>query len=713
MNINLAFSIPATFGKSTVCVIIRLLRFDGSISYENCSLDIPLNSSEPLTVVSFNHEVVLPIKSPNLQEQRAQIVLQCSAPESSLTELLHLSFFLSALCFLHPIHVSAVPSRTSIRRPSLALTLTLEPMHHHIDPTMHAVEMRINAVPASRPLPEPVSDALIAVCPGSDITNPKIPVCSFRYDTKLDMTTCLEQHIEELKRMNAFKPWFITPVVDHARTPSWNQFSIRLALKPESLQTLTFFLFDKSPGRHDPESVLSDALVGFSTLDLTCLISEKEELQRSFMLDLRLMEAPTASASLEVDCRVWPLERTNVAASAKTPPKTVYFDDDAGQTLVESRALGRSEEVINTPALRNSAAEFQLNHDLSIQLMKEFNLRANALKTAGQEIVDLRRQIHLLTNENNNLKMRIEDEERLTEQIRRNPPKDMPMFDSLSGAELSLQLQTTLQKYRDEKAKSQEMTQRLEAALKEIARGRGLQKHLDNLEKTHLEMAERLQKFQQENQKIDLYRKTAKSQEKVIAKLERVLEGSLDEVNKAQEAKIELEKLKMENARMREKCSSLLTQKRDFEDDTVQELQTKVSRKEEEVKRLHDVLWALQEHTVEGHTVGTVEGHTVDWHTVEGHTVDWHTVEGHNVEGHTEAETSQKLQELEAEKLEWQRKCSAMEQRTQAMEAQLLENAKHYGREISSLKVSIAKRKAEILDLQTRLENSSYAAVAT
>lgn len=301
--------------------------------------------------------------------------------------------------------------------------------------------------------------------------------------------------------------------------------------------------------------------------------------------------------------------------------------------------------------------------------MKEFNLRAGALKQAGQEIVDLRRQVQLLTNENNKLKMQIEDEERLAEQVRQHPPKDMSMFDSLSSAELSLRLQTALQKYRDEKTKSHEMTQRLEAALKEVARGRGLQKHLDELEKAHLEMAGLLQKLQAENQKIDLYRKTAKSQEKVIAKLERVLEGSLDEVNKAQEAQIELERLKTENIRMREKCSNLMT-RRKFEagNEDVQELQDDVRKKDEEVKRLQVLVDDL------------------------------------TAQSGPRTVKSAKLDELEGEKLEWKQKCGAMENRLKTMELQLVENSKQYGRELSNLKVQIAKKDSLILQLQIRLD---------
>merc|ERR1719326_2730473 len=130
--------------------------------------------------------------------------------------------------------------------------------------------------------------------------------------------------------------------------------------------------------------------------------------------------------------------------------------------------------------VQQQAAEFKLSHDLSVQLMKEFNLRASALKQAGQEIVELRRQVAILRSENTKLRLQLEDEMKLAEEVRRNPPSDATFFDSLSSAELSLRLQTALQKYRDEKAKGSEMGHRLEEALREVARGRTLRKQLDD-----------------------------------------------------------------------------------------------------------------------------------------------------------------------------------------------------------------------------------------
>merc|ERR1719174_484763 len=171
--------------------------------------------------------------------------------------------------------------------------------------------------------------------------------------------------------------------------------------------------------------------------------------------------------------------------------------------------------------LGNDAHEFRLNHEFSVQLAKEFNLRAAALKKAGEEIVSLRRQVQLLRGENAKLKAQLQDEEQLAEDVQRRPPPEG--FDSLSSAELASKLQRALEKYREEKSKSADMGKRLEDAVKEASRGRGLQRSLEELETTHVQQNRELQRLQEENKKIDSYRQAAKTQEKVIAKLEKIL----------------------------------------------------------------------------------------------------------------------------------------------------------------------------------------------
>ena len=49
--------------------------------------------------------------------------------------------------------------------------------------------------------------------------------------------------------------------------------------------------------------------------------------------------------------------------------------------------------------------------------------------------------------------------------------------------------------------------------------------HYEKLEKAHQAQAQYIQKLQQENQKIEVYKATIRTQEKVVAKLEELIES--------------------------------------------------------------------------------------------------------------------------------------------------------------------------------------------
>lgn len=193
--------------------------------------------------------------------------------------------------------------------------------------------------------------------------------------------------------------------------------------------------------------ILPDFLLGFSSVDCTTLTPPdcaREPLQRSYLLDLRLLEDPQRSASLELDIRLWgknmrqevlnmspshaKLGNTNypsnflfssdgggAAGAGAAPGPGGTFGAPGGASLPQSGAILNGSTVGGINGLQQQQQEFRLNQDLSIQLMREFNLRASALKSAGEEIVELRRAVQLLQNENSKLKMQIEEEVKFNE----------------------------------------------------------------------------------------------------------------------------------------------------------------------------------------------------------------------------------------------------------------------------------------------------------
>merc|ERR1711977_763169 len=175
--------------------------------------------------------------------------------------------------------------------------------------------------------------------------------------------------------------------------------------------------------------------------------------------------------------------------------------------------------------------------------------------------------------------------------------------------------------------------------MKEVARGQSLERTLDELERSHMQQNTELQRLQEENRKIETYRQTVKSQEKVISKLEKVLEGSLDEVQKAQRTQVDMERLKTENVRLREQCANLAARRKYQEgsEEDLLELRQQIKSKDEEITRLEALVSDLQ-------VIGT---------------------KGASQKRDRDAEM--KMDDLEAEKVEWQQKCQRLEQRLQMM----------------------------------------------
>lgn len=727
-----ALPAPPEGGHATARVTLRLVRSDGQVLHESASSDAPLMLRGPGTdqfggataasaEVRFAQEVVLPLNAAiggqDVSIHLALDVISVTNEDGGATtaSLLDLRWRAESLPLFQPVHLhartsaeqSSVPSYAR-PRPRLLVSLVREPGHDELESLSRvdgssAVEIRVHGVPLSRPMPAAVGNALVAVCPqlsagqASD-GSPEIPVATYLYDQRLDFTAFLESHF--CSSTGQGLGYFLTPAVRFSHTPQWGQFVLRFLARLVTGAPLSVFVIDLASIVPDSDRPLHGALLGFASLDAASLLqgqaSATDPPQRSFLLDLRLMDAPGAPTSLEVECRVWP-SGAGVASSAQICARSAALSISArspaaggvsARTAAGGSALGaatRAEDMseVCVPLdgasaaardaalnLQREAHEFRFNHELSVELAKEFNLRAAALKRAGEEIVALRRQLQLLKSENVRLKAQLDDEERLAEEVQSRPPP--AGLEDLSHVELAQKLQRALEKYREEKAKGAELSQRLEEALREASRGRGLERALDELETAHLEQNAELQRMQDEGRKLDAYRETAKTQEKVIGKLERILESSLQEVQAAQRAQLDVERLKTENVRLRERCAAIVSRRQAVAgQEDAAELGRLVVERDGEITRLEAVIREHQRGQVGAG--GASQG-----------------------PGPELAREHRRLEEMEAAKGEWENKCNSAEQRMNMLHKQLTESSRKYGAEISALKVEVAKRDAQI-----------------
>ena len=704
--------------QSVFRAALRLLQPGGHVLHEVASRNlkvVPVTSS--LGQVSWNQEILLPLsamsQSSNLQIGLALEMVSSTSDGVSTDALLNLQWSPNSLPMLSPVHLYARASGSatySRPRPGIVVSITREPDHEALDRLgdgmSHGLEVRVHGVPAGRPLPELVEDALVAVCPessiGSDTRTLQVPMVTYYYDQRVDLNSFLDAHFVAASGMKCF----LTPMTSPSQTPQWGQFSVRCLATPSAVRNLALLLFDCSQVSTDPDAPLSGRLLGYASLDAGPLIGS-QPLSKSFLSDLRLLEAPGASASLEVEVRVWP--RGGVPPATATATATAAAAAAAAASPVKPSG--------GFAALEQEAKDFRLNHELSVQLSKEFNLRAAALKRAGEEIVALRRQVQVLKNENKSLRSQIEDEERLAEEVQHRPPPEG--LEKMSAAELANQLVRTLEKYREEKAKGAELARRMEDALKELNRARGLERSLDELQQVHLEQNRELQRLQEEGKKLETYRQTAKTQEKVISKLEKILENSLQEVQKAQKVQVDIERLKTENLKLRERCTTLLTRKRqDLGSDEAQELRQSLAQKDAEIGRLQKLAAELKAQHAGAPAAATAHAgrHATPVESGEDFLkplANMSPVVPIAMQEQTQplpsfqapsqvlsAEEQEQLAHVEAKRFEWEQRCVAAEQRLQMLQQQLTGSSKRYGSDISSLEVEIAKKDARIKELE-------------
>eukprot|EP00933_Yihiella_yeosuensis_P083494 TRINITY_DN9772_c0_g1_i1.p1 TRINITY_DN9772_c0_g1~~TRINITY_DN9772_c0_g1_i1.p1 ORF type:complete len:694 (-),score=147.34 TRINITY_DN9772_c0_g1_i1:62-1930(-) len=617
-----------------------------------------------------------------------------------MTSLLDLRWHPSSLPHFQPLHMCARPqtssssqssgsSSTARARPTLIVSMVREPQHEILETlgggSLQGTELRVHGILPSRPLPEAVEDALVAVCPdwsseiSVDSSRLQIPVVTYFYDQRQDLSTFMDSYFRDGAALAGPK-CFLTPMASMSRVPNWGQFLMAFMASSASLKNLSLLVFEQGGSRVDADTPLGGHLLGFATLDASALLASSDASSgskprtKSFLVDLRLLEAPGAATSLELEARVWPsqalvqqqqqqqqqqpIQETEKTDVKTTAPRSAPPVPPVPLPVESTQASSRIMQSVRS----ENTSDYRLNQELSVQLAKEFNLRAAALKRAGEEVVALRRQIQLLKNENSRLKSQIEDEDNLAVDARyQQLPEGL---ESLGSAELAFRLQRTLEKYREEKAKNAELLRRLEESLKEANRCRGIERRWDELEQVHLEQNRELQRLQEHGKKLETYRQTTRTQEKVISKLEKILESSLLEVQKAQKAQVEVERMKTENIRLRDKFAQLAARKRS--DNSSEE---ELRRKDLEIQRLQEA--ASQK----------------AWQASAG-------------PGDT-----QRL-DLETKRQEWEQRCQQAENRVQSLQQQLSESSKRYGAEISNLQVENAKKDARIKELEFLAENS-------
>lgn len=135
----------------------------------------------------------------------------------------------------------------------------------------------------------------------------------------------------------------------------------------------------------------------------------------------------------------------------------------------------------------------------------------------------------------------------------------------------------------------------MEKSKSEIKNSKVLAQQYNDLLKIHQEDSKKVLEMQGNIQKIGLYRETINKQEEVIAKLEKLLQKSVQDSNKHREGLLELEKLKTENLNLQNDLKKILTKNTITRGNAFnEENQMDIEKYRNEISRLEKIIKDMQ-----------------------------------------------------------------------------------------------------------------------
>jgi hypothetical protein len=304
--------------------------------------------------------------------------------------------------------------------------------------------------------------------------------------------------------------------------------------------------------------------------------------------------------------------------------------------------------------------ELQQKQELIHRMMKEVDDKTEALNLTGSEILESRKQIKLLQNENAILRKRLGHEEQM--QIESLVTQEIH---KMSLPELKSKIIKLAQSYRAERMRNEEFEKALKSAQVEITNSRKLMHELESLQKVHEEDTQKFLSLQKETQKIGLYRETIKKQEQVILKLEGLLNKTMSDNSRQKESLMELESLRTENLKLQNELKNLVI---NTAPGVLGKGNPELEKYRKEVGRLENIIKELKDELSNKRPIST----------------------------------DKKV--IQNEILELEVKYHKAQARVRALEDQLEENGKRYAQELSRLKVLLSDKENFILTL--RFENA-------
>ena len=241
-------------------------------------------------------------------------------------------------------------------------------------------------------------------------------------------------------------------------------------------------------------------------------------------------EDPNTSTSLRSDSKMVPTMpgQPNLGMTLGTTGSTIAASGtgmNAASLMLRSEANQKEVDELHK---RLSVLTEDIAHKQTLidRLLKEVDKRSDAIRTCGVEIVQLRRTNKKLTGDKEEMekqmKAMVEAERREAAAISQATEDELSNGGKLDSRELAQRLHVMQEKFKTERDRNTVIMQKLKTLYQQSAKVRHSQQHFAKLEKAHQAQAAFIQKLQTENQKIEVYKSTIRTQERVVAKLEEV-----------------------------------------------------------------------------------------------------------------------------------------------------------------------------------------------
>jgi len=337
--------------------------------------------------------------------------------------------------------------------------------------------------------------------------------------------------------------------------------------------------------------------------------------------------------------------------------------DEMKEKIIKKAVNDYTVNLANVPEKEKwdiLSKELTQKQEIIHRMMKEVDDKTESLKLTGAEIVDLRKQIKLLQNENQILRKRLGQEEQM--QIESLVTQEIH---KMSLPELKSKIIKLSQAYRGERLRNEEFEKALRQAQNEIANARKLANDLEQLQKVHEEDSEKYLNLQRETQKIGLYRETIKKQEEVILKMEGLLKKTMNEKERQKNSLLELEQLRTENLKLQKEIKDFVV---NSTPGVLGRGNIELEKSKKEVARLQTIVNELQNDL------------------------------------NNKRPISAEKKELQNEILELEVKYQKANARISSLQKELETSAKNYAKEIAALKLILAEKEALIENM--RAENS-------